>query len=537
MESAASRVSYLELRQLRYVLLLTELRSLRRAAAHLALPARAFNREIARVERTLGTRLFERLPRRIVPTAAGREIAEIARRALSSQIAEPSVGSPAGASLRVGWMDFGRGQAVQRAALTEFRAQHPHVSVHLVPSLFRDQLQDVADDVLDVAFYTGEKPHLPRLNVELLLPDTVGSAMLPSGHPLASAEELSLDQLSGLPFHSLRMDYAPEIMAGLHDSVARAGWRGRQTTGSSRPSEVITAVACGAGWAPAPSDLVGWAPPGVTVLPLADGPLMGVDLYVMWRDDDPAAHAFVNLVFEMRDVIEAPASPPGSSGRAAEAGYGALLAQRYAERARVARDLHDTLLQEVSGSELRLEALRRRLPPELKHENREIGLVVETLERAVRAGREVLRKDRAAHPGGRDLAGALTGAAASLGAGSAAEFELETTGSVRALRGSVEDAAARIGTEAVGNAFRHACASRISATLDYWDDVFRLRVRDDGVGIDPAVLEAGGREYHLGLPLMKERAAAVGATLTVESGAGAGTVVEMVVPGHLAFAM
>ena len=534
---SALRVGHLELRQLRYVLLVVELRSVSAAAHRLALPVRTLNRELARIERTLGTLLFQRLPRRTVPTAAGEEVAQIARGALASEIAEQQDLPVDCASLRVGWLDFGRGQAVQRAALAEFLARHPDVPVQLMPSLFRDQPHDLADEILDVAFYTGPRPTVPGARVELLLPDTVGCAMLPAGHRLSGRDILSLSDLSGFPFHSLRMDFLPEVMAGLHDNVARGGWRGRQTTGSTRPSEVITAVACGAGWAPAPSDLLGWAPPGVEVLPLADGPLMSVDLYVLWRDEHRLARDFVRMVFELRDVIETSGGEPQALARDSEVGYGALLAQRYAERARIARDLHDTLLQEVSGSELQLEALRRRLPDDMEHENRELASVVARLERAVRSGREVLQNVVPAAERAQDLASSLAEEGALRGAGSGVDFELETSGEPRGLRTSVAEAALRVGAEAIGNAFRHSAGTRVSVTIDFWDDLFRLRVADDGQGIDPRILEAGGRNGHLGLRLMKERTSAVNGTLTLESSPEGGTVVEMAVPGHLAFSM
>ena len=535
MYTGAERVGNLDLRQLRCVLAVAELGSVRRASAQIGIPVRALDRELARVDRTLRTPMFERQPRRIRPTPAGAEVARIARTVLEGQLVEQQELTPEGASLRVGWLDFGRGQAVQRAAISEFRARNPGVPLHLVPSLFGDQPQDIADGVLDVGFFSGPRPSVAGVAVELFLPETVSCALLPLGYPVENAAALAVSDLSGLPFHSLRTDYAPEIMEGVHESVARAGWRGRQTTGSSRPSEVITAVACGAGWAPAPSGLIGWAPPGVRVVPLADGPLMGIDLHVMWRDENPLAREFVRLVYELREVIDETPPPAPAAGVRVETGYGALLAQRYAERARVARDLHDTLLQDVSGSELQLEALRRRLPSSLEHEGRELLRVVERLGRAVRTGREVLQNLQPPRTRARDLASALREAAEVAGTG-AVEFRLRTGGTPRELRASVEDAAARIGAEAVSNAFRHADASRITASLAYWDDLFRLRVADNGVGIERAIVEAGERKGHFGLPLMKERAAAAGGTLSVRR-TRSGTAVELVVPGYMAFAM
>jgi signal transduction histidine kinase len=341
-----------------------------------------------------------------------------------------------------------------------------------------------------------------------------------------------------MPLQIVRAEDAPEIVADMQDAVARSGWRGRQLPGLSRPSEVLTAVARGAGWAPTASSLLGWAPPGVVVRPLADGPLVHYDIHVVWRDGDPLADAFARLVFELRDVIQAPAEPrPRTPAADRRHGYRAVLAQRHAERARIARDLHDTLLQDLSGSQMELDALRRRLPPALAAERATLGRVVERLARAGRAGREVVHGLRAAHPSPRDLALALSSAAEELREASPREFRMRTDGTPRALRARVEEAAYRIGVEAITNAFRHASASLVSVSLDYSDDLFRLRVADDGSGIAPEILRAGGPPGHFGIAGMRERAAEAGAALHVSSDVGAGSAVELVVPGRAAFAV
>jgi signal transduction histidine kinase len=103
------------------------------------------------------------------------------------------------------------------------------------------------------------------------------------------------------------------------------------------------------------------------------------------------------------------------------------------------------------------------------------------------------------------------------------------------LQASVEEIAFRIGAEAISNAFRHASATRICAVIEYWDDRFRLRVVDDGIGIDPAITRAGQVPGHLGMVLMSERAQSVGGTLSFWSAPDRGTTVELVIPGHLAF--
>jgi len=130
---------------------------------------------------------------------------------------------------------------------------------------------------------------------------------------------------------------------------------------------------------------------------------------------------------------------------------------------------------------------------------------------------------------------ALSSAAEELREAAPLEFRMRTNGTPRDLRAGVAEAVYRVGVEAITNAFRHASARLISASLDYWDDVFRLHVSDDGGGIERELLRAGGRPGHFGLALMRERAEEAGATLTVQSDLGAGTKVELVVPGHTAF--
>src|SRR6185503_20547866 len=90
--------------------------------------------------------------------------------------------------------------------------------------------------------------------------------------------------------------------------------------------------------------------------------------------------------------------------------------------------------------------------------------------------------------------------------------------------------------EALRNAFRHAQAGLVEVEIRYDDDEFRLRVRDDGKGIDQAVLAAQGIEGHYGLRGMPERAALIGGKLAVWSEVGAGTEVELRLPSSIVYA-
>jgi signal transduction histidine kinase len=84
------------------------------------------------------------------------------------------------------------------------------------------------------------------------------------------------------------------------------------------------------------------------------------------------------------------------------------------------------------------------------------------------------------------------------------------------------------------NAFRHAKGSSIEVEVDYASWELRLRIRDDGQGIDPDILRAG-RPGHIGLAAMRERAEKVGGRLEIDSAPGAGTEIELVVPAARAY--
>ena len=107
------------------------------------------------------------------------------------------------------------------------------------------------------------------------------------------------------------------------------------------------------------------------------------------------------------------------------------------------------------------------------------------------------------------------------------DFRVDVEGTPRDLAPIVRDDVYRIACEAVRNAFQHAQASRIEVEIQYDQRHLRLRVHDDGKGIDPKVLEAGARAGHYGLPGLQERAKVVGGKLTVRSEPSSGTEIEL----------
>jgi signal transduction histidine kinase/ligand-binding sensor domain-containing protein len=208
------------------------------------------------------------------------------------------------------------------------------------------------------------------------------------------------------------------------------------------------------------------------------------------------------------------------------------LEERVTERTRLARDLHDTLLQGFQGLMLRLQALHDLLPQgeakdELEH----------TLDRAdqvVAESRMAVHDLRLSTVAGNDLAQAVRAMGDELSGENSATFDLLVEGRVHGLHPIVRDEIYRIAREALRNAFMHARARHIEAEIIYAENLFRLRIRDDGEGIAPAILE-DGRPGHYGLPGMRERAAEIGAKLDIWSGVGTGTEIDLSIAGPIAY--
>jgi len=139
-----------------------------------------------------------------------------------------------------------------------------------------------------------------------------------------------------------------------------------------------------------------------------------------------------------------------------------------------------------------------------------------------------------------DLSPALSTLAEELAADQAGQnapdFRVIVEGTPRNLVPIVRDEAYRIAGEALRNAFRHAQADLIEVEILYDKRQLRLRVRDNGKGIDPKVLAEGGRDGHYGIAGMHERAGLVGGKLAVLSKSDTGTEAELTIPGSLAYA-
>jgi signal transduction histidine kinase/ligand-binding sensor domain-containing protein len=198
-----------------------------------------------------------------------------------------------------------------------------------------------------------------------------------------------------------------------------------------------------------------------------------------------------------------------------------------AERARVAREIHDTLLQGLFGVALRCDAIAAEVEttaPQLSAHFTELRHGVEQYVREARQSILGLRSPALERLG---LATALRSTGEQLTAGTPVRFVFESTGPRRACRPDLEEHLLRIGQEAITNAVRHAHATAVRAELRYASDGIVLRVSDDGRGVDPGQAERAGA---LGLAGMRERARAAGGVVRIESAAGRGTSVEVRVP-------
>jgi signal transduction histidine kinase/ligand-binding sensor domain-containing protein len=206
--------------------------------------------------------------------------------------------------------------------------------------------------------------------------------------------------------------------------------------------------------------------------------------------------------------------------------------ERLAERTRIARELHDTLLQSFQGLLLRLQVVDDLLPAGRAKEQLEQSL--ERADQAIVEGRSAVHDLRTATAATNDLAQAVSALADELGAQNATVFHLVVEGATRDLHPIIRDELYRIAREALRNAFKHAAANHIETEITYGERVFRLRIRDDGQGIRSDMLETG-RPGHYGLSGMRERAQQIGAKLEIWSRAKAGTEIELSIPAHIAY--
>ncbi len=200
-----------------------------------------------------------------------------------------------------------------------------------------------------------------------------------------------------------------------------------------------------------------------------------------------------------------------------------------AERVRISREVHDTLLQSLVAVALQAGTMAEQVQfPGAGGIREQLTRMRKDVERQIREVRESIWNLRSPILEHRDLPAALRETGERVAHEAAVRFEFIVAGRPRPCVPNIEEQLLRIGQEALTNAGRHAHASEVRLELKYEDNRVQLRVSDDGIGFDPDAGVQTGR--HFGLINMRERAQQAGGHLTVVSGSGKGTEIVAVVP-------
>jgi len=215
--------------------------------------------------------------------------------------------------------------------------------------------------------------------------------------------------------------------------------------------------------------------------------------------------------------------------------------ERLNERARIAQELHDTLLQSFQGLMLRFQTVGMLLPDRPAAAQAELDEALNRADQALREGREAIEGIREPSEQELDLVASLNTMLVELSgdhaqpSGSRPESSVIVEGTPRKISPLSLCDIERIAREAIHNCFQHSKAKRIEVEIAFSKSHLRICVRDDGIGIDPAVLQRGSRAGHWGLIGMKERAKRLRARVSIWSRPGAGTELELKVPAEVAY--
>ena len=213
------------------------------------------------------------------------------------------------------------------------------------------------------------------------------------------------------------------------------------------------------------------------------------------------------------------------------------LEERVRERIRIARELHDTLLQSFQALVLRLQAVSDSL--NAGDSKQRLDRAIDQAAQAIVEGRDAvqgLRSSTTAKNGFAEALRTLGGELAGDQSIGPPVFQVDVAGTPRDLHPVLWNEAYRIAGEALRNAFQHAQANRIEIELHYDERQFRLRIRDDGKGIGPRAADSSTRVGHFGLNGIRERAKLIGANLEVWSKAECGTEIDLTLPASTAYA-
>ncbi len=206
---------------------------------------------------------------------------------------------------------------------------------------------------------------------------------------------------------------------------------------------------------------------------------------------------------------------------------------RLEERTRIAQELHDTLLQTFQGALLHLGAALDGITQDSPFKP-QLDRTLQIMRQGIEEGRNAIQGLRSSGSATSDLVVHLSRIQQELEFQPNIDFRVVVTGRQKQLPRQIQNEIYRIGREALVNAFCHSGAKRVELELEYSDSELRMRIRDNGCGINPQVLEKG-RGGHWGLAGMRERAARIGGLVKILSSPMAGTEVQLSIPSNVAF--
>ncbi|WP_206243761.1 sensor histidine kinase [Novosphingobium terrae] len=207
------------------------------------------------------------------------------------------------------------------------------------------------------------------------------------------------------------------------------------------------------------------------------------------------------------------------------------MAERAEERERIARELHDTLLQSVQSLTLRFQLAADDLPEEMPV-RASLITAIDIADKVIAEGRDRVRELRTQQDG--DLQQILCDLIARIEFGSAVTVAITSDGEARSLDPAALDEIIRIAGEALFNIHRHAHATQVAVALHHGANL-QIRFADNGLGIDAEVARAGGKAGHYGLLGMSERARRLRGRLVIRPQPDRGTEVVLTVPGAIAY--
>ncbi|SFS08182.1 Histidine kinase [Granulicella pectinivorans] len=209
------------------------------------------------------------------------------------------------------------------------------------------------------------------------------------------------------------------------------------------------------------------------------------------------------------------------------------LTERFSERERIARDLHDTLFQGVEGGLLHINAVTSRIPMEPAAKDKLNGAFDEVNQ--VMASARSLIFDQSTPARSLDFEETIVAYGQQVGLLSVSRFSVANLGKKRELQPAVSEEVLKIIKESLSNAFRHANAKQIEVQILYSSNALEICICDDGVGIDPIIMEEGGKRGHWGLSSMRQRAVKIGGQVKVSRRPVGGTEVRIKIPASRAF--